>query len=112
MNAHAVEDFVQDQGRIFHRREGCRTVTIAYRMNGNTLEYGATIHRRDSNSDNWNRRLHNQTAVMRCLNNPIRIERFGEHEYEHVSHKEDAVREAMFENGCWDTSKGGPFGVI
>ena len=92
-----AQNFVESGGSIFHRKEGKCTVTVAYREDGNTTLYGATIHRRSCPQDSWKRKDHNQRAVERCLNAPLSM---VVPEVEHVSVKEHMLRRQLGVSGC------------
>lgn len=69
-----VQEFVDNGGRLFHRREnGGRVVTVAYTSSGGTIKYGATIFRPSKGDGCFKRKLHNSTAVTRCLQAPVSI---------------------------------------
>lgn len=93
-----VQDFLGDGGRIFRRRSGNRTITVAYfRCNGQ-IAYGATIHRKESTSDQWDRKAHNSTAVSRCVDLPIIV---SDIEVERVEQRDDFVRDCLISHGCF-----------
>lgn len=92
-----VDQFVRSGGKIFHRREGNRIVTVAYVNDGEVIRYGATVHRRAYPSDVWVRKMHNQTALKRLKTAPVSIQN---QEFDHVSNREQYIREAMFTSGC------------
>src|SRR3990172_12901772 len=51
-------------------------VTCAYSLNFNTgvLRYGATIFKKEWNTEHWNKRAHRERAMERYNNNPVLIE--------------------------------------
>jgi hypothetical protein len=94
-----VQEFINGGGRIFRRRSGKRTITIAYKRSpvDEKIMYGATIHNQDSPSDTFIRKPHNRTAVSRCEFHPVIIPNFLA---ENQGQVEDHIRHSMFKNGC------------
>lgn len=92
-----VQDFLQSGGRIFHNRRGRSSVTVAYRFIEGEIDYGATVHKRTTNADQWNRKDHNYTAVNRCLSIPVTVSdvpEMGPRERIHY------LRQCVVSNGC------------
>jgi|TARA_R110000823_G_scaffold229711_2_gene356629 hypothetical protein len=69
-----VQEFVDQGGRIFHRREGNgRVITVAYTTSDDVISYGATIFRPSQGDSSFKRKLHNTMAVARCSSAPVNI---------------------------------------
>lgn len=92
-----IVNFLMNGGKIFRRREGRRTITVAYKNSDGRLSYGATIHRQESPSDTFRRRPHNFTAVSRCIDNPVELAAV---EVETQTELEKLLRDSLCENGC------------
>lgn len=93
----SAKDFVHSGGRLFRRHQGRRTITVAYRTDGDTISYGATIHSKDKPSDVWVRRAHNAWAIERLENAPVVIPNI---DFDKAYEREDYIRAAMIKNGC------------
>lgn len=93
-----VQDFLRSGGRIFHNRRGRSSVTVAYRYAGDgEIDYGATVHKRTSNADQWNRKDHNYTAINRCMSIPVTVAdvpEMGPRERNHY------LRQCVVSQGC------------
>jgi len=66
-----IQEFLDNGGRIIHRKNGRRRVTIAYTRADGVIQYGGTIHRQDNPSEHWNRHAHIRTAIGRCTVRPV-----------------------------------------
>ena len=95
------EEFINNGGRIFHRHEGKRTVSVAYKFNEEdktSVTYGATIHRSESSSDQWERDKHAKMAVFRCNTCGVTLE----NETDNAHALRNFIRKTMFEKGCYE----------
>lgn len=88
-----VVNFVQSGGRIFHRREDGRTVTVAYRRENGKILYGATMFRPPGS---WVRKAHNFTAVKRQMTAPVEI---PDIDAPHSTDRENYIREKLMKFG-------------
>ena len=95
--SNTVADFIQNGGRIFHRRQGKRTITIAYTRSNGMISYGATIHIKETPNLEWNRREHNLTAVRRYNSSPVMI---PDATFNHPVDCENYIREQLLIHGC------------
>ena len=90
--------FLKSGGRIIRRRQGRRTITIAYSRENGKIRYGATIHNRRSSGDQFNRKEHNDTAIARYMNAPVI---FDDITAERVEERDDYVRSLLLTHGCF-----------
>lgn len=112
-----AEDFIAKGGRIFHRRERNRTITVAYLRFGpggkprhrqcadddkhgrgafGEVMYGATIHNKVSTKDQWNRKAHIHTAISRLAAAPVTITDWANSAHE----RKRLIRKAIASIGC------------
>lgn len=100
-----VDEFVRNGGRIFRRVEDApglpdverRTITIAYRRVNGTIEYGASIHKKEAPDQLFVRKPHNQTAVRRLSLAPVVI---PDLDFDHPNERESYIRECLRTHGC------------
>jgi hypothetical protein len=100
-----VTEFLASGGRIFRKRQGRRTITVAYKRSveeNDTVIYGATIHKQDSPSDTFRRKPHNSTAVSRCETNPVTVSNaiFSPDSEASQADVEKFIRNCLVSQGC------------
>lgn len=93
-----IQSFLQSGGRIVRQRQGRRMITIAYRKNGDYIDYGATIFRKDSPREQWSRKGQNQIAMNRLQHSPVRI---PQKRFDHIGQQDEYVRRALLDYGCY-----------
>lgn len=95
-----VQEFLNLGGRIFRRRQGRRTITVAYsRSEDGFIHYGATIHQQNSPREQFNRKAHNQTAVDRFEHAAVSVPDIPD--VERVEQRDDYVRQQLLTHGCF-----------
>ena len=69
-----VQEFLSNGGEIVRFREGRNTITIAYARHEDLVAYGASIHKRTSGTDQFEKAMHNFSAVYRCNTSPVIVD--------------------------------------
>lgn len=93
-----TQELLQSGGRIVRQRKGRRVITIAYRRDGNVIEYGATIFRRENPNDHWTKAGQRQIAIDRLESRPVRVE--VPDEFDHLGQQDHFVRKCLVDHGC------------
>lgn len=104
----SAEQFVRQKGKLSHLRRGKSIVTIAHFVNpeDSTIYYGATIFSPSPDDQHWNRKKHNELAIDRLLNAPVRIPDpfYGEMYPYRGAERNHYIRRQLPKLGCWDAN--------
>ena len=95
-----VQKFLAKGGELARFREGRRTVTVAYGVIDGKVAYGASIHEQTSGSDQFEKSIHNFSAVFRYETSPIVVD----DEWDRNITRAHGVRKRMFELGAYSSS--------
>jgi len=95
-----VQEFLSNGGKLFHRRRGKRSVTVAYKVDESSgnIYYGATIHKKESRSEQFIYKVNSAHAVERFVTSPVVVPNI---ETETKFQLEKYIRSCMITNGCF-----------
>ena len=93
-----IEEFRKSGGRLFHRHEGKRVITVAYFDDGERTRFGAVIFSKDSPTESYVRKAQNHTAIQRCTRFPVTVA--TPRDIRGTDRYHDYIRQQVAEHGC------------